>query len=88
MGKTLLVKNADLLVTMDGERREIRQGGLFIEDNVIRQVGPSAELPQSADEVLDLKTSSSPAWSTPTTTCTRASPAWCRPPRTASCSTG
>ncbi len=55
MGKTLLVKNADLLVTMDGERREIRQGGLFIEDNVIRQVGPSAELPQSADEVLDLK---------------------------------
>ncbi|GAC1034331.1 8-oxoguanine deaminase [Pseudomonas sp. No.21] len=55
MGKTLLVKNADLLVTMDGERRELKQGGLFIEDNVIRQVGPSAELPQSADEVLDLK---------------------------------
>ncbi|WCD82648.1 MULTISPECIES: 8-oxoguanine deaminase [Pseudomonas] len=55
MGKTLLVKNADLLVTMDGERRELKQGGLFIEDNVIRQVGPSAELPQTADEVLDLK---------------------------------
>ncbi|EQM68046.1 8-oxoguanine deaminase [Pseudomonas tohonis] len=55
MGKTLLVKNADLLVTMDGERRELKQGGLFIEDNIIRQVGPSAELPQTADEVLDLK---------------------------------
>ncbi|MCY1493203.1 8-oxoguanine deaminase [compost metagenome] len=55
MGKTLLVKNADLLVTMDGQRREIRQGGMFIEDNRIVQVGPSSELPQSADEVLDMK---------------------------------
>ena len=41
MAKTLLVKNAELLVTMDGERREIRRGGLFIEDNLIKQVGPS-----------------------------------------------
>ncbi|AYC32579.1 8-oxoguanine deaminase [Pseudomonas cavernae] len=55
MAKTLLVKNADLLVTMDGQRREIKQGGLYIEDNLIKQVGPSAELPQVADEVLDLK---------------------------------
>ncbi|MDE3739712.1 MULTISPECIES: 8-oxoguanine deaminase [Pseudomonas] len=55
MGKTLLVKNADLLVTMDGQRREIRQGGMFIEDNRIVQVGPSSELPQTADEVLDMK---------------------------------
>ncbi|MFC5695728.1 8-oxoguanine deaminase [Pseudomonas sp. GCM10022186] len=55
MAKTLLIKNADLLVTMDGQRREIRQGGMFIEDNRIKQVGPSAELPQTADEVLDMK---------------------------------
>ncbi|MDH4560006.1 8-oxoguanine deaminase [Pseudomonas sp. BN411] len=55
MAKTLLVKNADLLVTMDGQRREIRQGGMFIEDNRIVQVGPTSELPQSADEVLDMK---------------------------------
>ncbi len=55
MAKTLLVKNADLLVTMDGQRREIRQGGMYIEDNRIKQVGPSAELPQTADEVLDMK---------------------------------
>ncbi|WP_103102913.1 8-oxoguanine deaminase [Pseudomonas sp. LFM046] len=54
MAKTLLIKNADLLVTMDGQRREIRQGGMFIEDNRIVQVGPSSELPQSADEVLDM----------------------------------
>ncbi len=52
--KTLLVKNAALLVTMDGERREIKNGGLFIEDNLIRQVGPSDTLPQHADVVLDM----------------------------------
>ncbi|CAD5110243.1 8-oxoguanine deaminase [Zestomonas carbonaria] len=55
MPRTMLIKNADLLVTMDGQRREIRQGGLYIEDNLIVQVGPSAELPRTADEVLDLK---------------------------------
>ncbi|WP_017937960.1 8-oxoguanine deaminase [Zestomonas thermotolerans] len=55
MPKTLLVKNADLLVTMDGQRREITQGGLYVEDNLIVQVGPSAELPASADEVLDMQ---------------------------------
>ncbi|MFJ4153695.1 8-oxoguanine deaminase [Pseudomonas sp. NPDC089752] len=54
MPKTLLIKNAELLVTMDGERREIRRGGLYIEDNLIKQVGPSDELPQHADEILDM----------------------------------
>lgn len=41
---TLLLKNADLLVTMDDERRRIRDGGLFVRDNLIEQVGPTAEL--------------------------------------------
>ncbi len=54
MPKTLLVKNADVLVTMDAARREIRNGGLLVSDNRIVAVGPTAELPQSADEVLDL----------------------------------
>ncbi|WP_321961579.1 8-oxoguanine deaminase [Paraburkholderia sp. J7] len=52
-GKTLLVKNADMLVTMDGARREIRGGGLYIEGNRIVAVGPTAELPATADEVID-----------------------------------
>lgn len=52
---TMLVKNALVLVTMDDQRREIPDGGLFIRDNVIEQVGPSADLPQSADTVLDLR---------------------------------
>ncbi len=51
---TLLVKHAEVLVTMDDRRREIPDGGLFIRDGFIEQVGPTAELPKQADEVLDL----------------------------------
>ncbi|CAB3800402.1 8-oxoguanine deaminase [Paraburkholderia caffeinitolerans] len=54
-GKTLLVKNADMLVTMDGARREIRGGGLYVEDNRIVAVGTADELPETADEVLDMR---------------------------------
>ncbi|AJC22225.1 8-oxoguanine deaminase [Pandoraea pulmonicola] len=52
--KTLLVKNADVLVTMDAGRREIARGGLYVEDNRIVAVGPSDTLPATADEVLDM----------------------------------
>ncbi|HOU43003.1 MAG TPA: 8-oxoguanine deaminase [Anaerolineaceae bacterium] len=52
---TLLVKNASLLVTMDDQRREIRDGGLFIRDGFIQQVGETADLPYHADEVIDLR---------------------------------
>jgi len=51
---TLLLKNADVLVTMDAERREITNGGVFIRDGVIEAVGPTAELPATADEVVSL----------------------------------
>ena len=51
---TLLVKHADVLVTMDDQRREIPDGGLFIRDGFIEQVGPTSNLPQTADDVLDL----------------------------------
>jgi 8-oxoguanine deaminase len=54
MAKTMLVKNADVLVTMDAERREIARGGLYIEDNRIVAVGSTEALPSAADEVLDL----------------------------------
>ncbi len=52
---TLLVKNASVLVSMDDRQREIPEGGLFVRDGLIEQVGVSSELPQTADEVLDLK---------------------------------
>ena len=52
---TLLVKNATVLVTMDDHQREIPEGGLFVRDGFIEQVGPTCDLPQGADEVLDLR---------------------------------
>ncbi|MBI5946293.1 MAG: 8-oxoguanine deaminase [Chloroflexi bacterium] len=51
---TLLVKNAHI-VTMDDHQREIPEGGLFIRRGLIQEVGPMRELPDTADEVLDLK---------------------------------
>jgi cytosine/adenosine deaminase-related metal-dependent hydrolase len=39
---------------MDDQRREIEDGALFIRDNVIEQIGATSELPQTADEVIDL----------------------------------
>jgi cytosine/adenosine deaminase-related metal-dependent hydrolase len=51
---TLLVKNAAVLVTMDGARRELRDAGLFARDGMIEAVGATRDLPATADEVLDL----------------------------------
>jgi 8-oxoguanine deaminase len=53
--KTLLLKNAAVLATMDETRREIAGGSVFIRDNRIVSIGSSAELPRDADEVIDLK---------------------------------
>jgi 8-oxoguanine deaminase len=50
---TLLIKNA-YIVTMDDRQREIPDGGLFIRDGFLEQVGQTASLPSDADEVLDL----------------------------------
>ena len=51
---TLLLRHAYLLVTMDDHRREIPDGGFFITDGFIDQVGKSEDLPEYADEILDL----------------------------------
>jgi cytosine/adenosine deaminase-related metal-dependent hydrolase len=50
---TLLVRHAETLATMDGQ--EIRDGALLARDGWIEQVGPTAELPDQADEVIDLQ---------------------------------
>ncbi len=52
---TLLVRNAQVLVTMDNHRREIEDGGIFIDDGFIKAVGKSDQLPSKADQILDLK---------------------------------
>jgi 8-oxoguanine deaminase len=50
---TLLITHAHIL-TMDDHQREIPDGGLFVRDGFIEQVGATSELPGTADEVLDL----------------------------------
>ena len=52
--RTLLLRDAEVVVTMDSARREIARGSVLIEGNRIAAVGPAAELPREADEVIDL----------------------------------
>lgn len=51
---SLLARDAEVIVTMDGERRELRNASMYVEDGWIRQIGPAEELPRHADRVLDL----------------------------------
>lgn len=51
---TLLVKHIHTLATLDTTRREIHDGAIFVRDNMIEQVGTTADLPSTADEILDL----------------------------------
>ena len=52
-GRTLLLRNATLVATMDDVRREIMGGGVYIRGHTIVAVGLPAELPATADEVID-----------------------------------
>ncbi|MEQ8335351.1 8-oxoguanine deaminase [Nisaea sp.] len=49
---TLLIKNADVLVTMDDGRRELKGASLLIEGGVIRSIG---DISEPADEVVDAR---------------------------------
>jgi cytosine/adenosine deaminase-related metal-dependent hydrolase len=50
---TLLVRHATVLATMDDLQTELADAAMLIEDGVIRQVGPTGELPSVADRVID-----------------------------------
>jgi cytosine/adenosine deaminase-related metal-dependent hydrolase len=52
---TLLIKHAELLVTMDDEERRWADGGIFVRDNFIEQIGPTSEMPDSADRVINAR---------------------------------
>ncbi len=52
---TLLLRHADYVVTMDDAHNEWRDGGLFIRDNVIEAIGPTAALPQQADRIIEAR---------------------------------
>ena len=50
---TLLVKNASTLITMDSQRQIIENGGIYVNNNVIEQIGKTCDLPKEADSVID-----------------------------------
>lgn len=53
--ETLLLRNAQVLVTMDDHGTEIADGGLFARGGWIEQVGPTGDLPDTADQVIDCR---------------------------------
>ena len=55
MSRTLLIRNADVIATMDDARRELTQASILIRDAAIEAIGPAHELPQAADEIIDAR---------------------------------
>jgi 8-oxoguanine deaminase len=51
--RTLLIRNARCVATLDDARRELRDASVFVRGHVIEAVGAAADLPQQADEVID-----------------------------------
>ncbi|HLG61379.1 MAG TPA: 8-oxoguanine deaminase [Ktedonosporobacter sp.] len=52
---SLLVKNAALIVTMDDNDTCLPDGSIYIVDNEIRQLGPTEQLSQQADTIIDAR---------------------------------
>jgi cytosine/adenosine deaminase-related metal-dependent hydrolase len=52
--RTLLLRHATLLATMDDDSREIADGGVYAEDGAIVAVGPTDTLPNIADDMIDM----------------------------------
>jgi 8-oxoguanine deaminase len=50
---SLLIQHAHLVVAMDDADMRIRDGSIYIEDNIIRQVGESVTLARPADVMID-----------------------------------
>ncbi len=52
---TLLLQHADLLVSMDDAGSRWTDAGIYVVDNAIHQIGPTAELPSRADTVINAR---------------------------------
>ncbi len=52
---TLLIQHATLLVALDDADQRWADGGIYVADNVIQQIGPTGQLPASADTVIDAR---------------------------------
>jgi 8-oxoguanine deaminase len=51
---TLLIKNIEMLVTMDDQRRELLHTNLYIKDGFIHAIGALKDMPEKVDQELDL----------------------------------
>jgi len=51
---TLILKNIDTLVTMDEQRRELQHTNIYIKNGFIQGIGGVNDMPETADQVLDL----------------------------------
>lgn len=52
---TTLIRNAALVATFDDAETTFADGAVFVRDRVIEQVGCAADLPQTADAVIDAR---------------------------------
>ncbi|GAC1400054.1 MAG: 8-oxoguanine deaminase [Ktedonobacteraceae bacterium] len=52
---SLLIQHTELLVSMDDNDSRWTNGGIYVVDNVIQQIGSTDQLPQSADQVIDAR---------------------------------
>jgi len=50
---TLLIHNAHTLATLNDAGDELRNASVFVRDNRIEAIGPAAQLPQTADRVIN-----------------------------------
>ncbi len=57
--RTLLIKNARCIATLDKDARELHEASIFIRGHVIEAIGPASDLPANleaeADEVIDAR---------------------------------
>jgi cytosine/adenosine deaminase-related metal-dependent hydrolase len=52
---TLLIRHAESAASFDDARRELRGASVLVRDHLIEAIGPAAELPATADEVIDAR---------------------------------
>jgi 8-oxoguanine deaminase len=53
--RTLLIRDAELVATLDDARREIPHASVLVRGCAIEAVGPAGELPREADHVIDAR---------------------------------
>ena len=53
--KTLLIRNAQCVATLDAHAHEFKNASVFVRGHVIEAIGPAADLPDTADEVIDAR---------------------------------